>query len=300
MLILKGKTERMRAKISWIAFVCLLLGQKSLAQSDTLFPQSYLFADLALSLNSTKDELVSPLLYSGVHTSVRTGFARQTNKNRWEVSFLYSTGNLGSRAATVQREKAPTLQRFQLQFNYFFMLPSLSFKKWQFGVGPHVELFIVYRNNPEFDNAAFTFDHGNVLGVSGLASRIWVKKERKRSLWFLKWKQKPHRMQWDNQLSVGAVGWASRPTYQTITNYTGNEITLADLLYSSDNLFFGSVNKIVAISSQSSLAWEFFNGNQLKLNYHWNYYRLKNTSQDGQNQSEGSMNQLSISFFYAL
>jgi hypothetical protein len=270
------------------------------AQNDSAIVKDFLFVDVGGSLNSYKDELVSPLRYTGVHSSLRLGYEYRNKRSRWSVQFLATQGNLSSSAPTVQREQIPSAQRYQLNLNYDFKLPKIAFKKWNFTAGVELQTLVVNRENDEFDNASFTFDAATTLGPSITANRTWTKKKRTRSIWFLKWEQKPHKMRWNNRISTSLFGQASRPSYQTIFEYTSERQTLLNLMYNDENIFFGTVDRIFSLSTHSSISWHFFNGNELHLTYNWNYYRLANKTQDGRNTSEGGMNNFGIAFYYAL
>ena len=269
-------------------------------QYDSTKVRDYLYLDLGGSLSSCRDELVSPLRYTGIHSSIRAGYSNRKIKRQWLVEVLYTQGDLSSNALSVQREQIPSLQRYQFNFVYDFSLPSLQLNKWNFTVGLDAQGWLVYRENREFGNASFTFDQALTLGPTFTANKVWQKQKKERHLWFLSWNQKPHKMRWSNRFSTGLLGQASRPSYQTIINYTGENITVFDLITNEENLFFGLADQVFSLRTTSALSWEFFNGNELQIIYRWSYYSLQNKSQEGNNQSEGSMNTVGLAFYYSL
>lgn len=284
-----------------ITFFALLIGLSALAgEPDSLEVKDYFFLDIGGSINSCKDELVSPLRYTGVHSSMRAGYNNRKVNRQWTAEVLYTQGDLSSNAPTVQREQIPSLQRYQFNFIYDFSLPKFQLNKWDFTAGLDAQGWLVYRENREFGNASFTFDQALTLGPTFTANRVWQKQKRKRHMWFICWNQKPHKMRWSNRVSTGLLGQASRPSYQTIINYTGENMTIFNLITNDDNLFLGLTGQVFSLQTTSALSWEFFNGNELHLTYHWNYYSLQNRSQAGNNQSEGSMNTVGLAFYYSL
>ncbi|MAX80287.1 MAG: hypothetical protein CL843_08940 [Crocinitomicaceae bacterium] len=286
-------------QISYVLYLLLLLvGVNKVSYAQRQLDDAFFSFEGGFLLNSARDELVSPLRYTGLNSSFSLGMNWYRERHLSNLSLQFTGGSVYSTQDNTERGDPPSLSRINLNYDRLYQL-NFSFKKWDFYAGGSLANTFVYRVNDEFDNAAYTYDYYSTLGPAFGTIRRWQKEKRDRHLWFLKWHQKPHFMELSYQLSTGLIGVGIRPGYQVIQNFQGDD-SYWEVFTRDENVFAGTVNRIFSLDSRLKLTWFFLNGNAFSFNYQWNYYRLNNTRQSGDNVVEGSMNGFSTSLYLKL
>lgn len=248
-------------------------------------------------LATFKDQLVSSLRYTGFTVGAQTRYLRTTSKSNLQIRFGYATGTLRNSIDAFYRNDIPRFHRFNFIGNYSREWKELG--KWNFLPGAMIQSSVVTRTNQAFDNAAFVLDAFAVIGPTFRVERNWTKKERTRTLWFLKWQQQPHKMQLSAAVDCGLGGVGFRPEYQTISNITFNN-SLRERYFQQDNRFWGLANRIMTINTEVAISWTFLNGNALAVRYQWQYYQLNNTAQRSENRVQGALNTIGVSLITRL
>jgi len=281
-----------------VGLVLVFVACSGFAQQDSTQKVSRLNIGVGFGLNTWKDDMVSALRYDGTYPEVVLGWEEFKTNYRFTINGSFQRSTISNASALTDRDEPSQLTRFDL--NTFLQWPILKSTNlnWDFYAGVGNQTHYSYNLNDEFNNAGLTYSGFTALGPNLSVEKSWTRKSKSKKLWFLKWQRKARKLTLNNTLSTNLVGVGMRPQYQVISPFSsavdwGN-------IDESKTVFFGLPNQIFSVSNQLDFTWNFTNVNAIRLSYCWDYYRVENRKQSGENTIQQANNGLLISILMAL
>lgn len=215
----------------------------------------YIYVGSGYGSSNIRDEMTSPLRYSGGHFG---GFAKYYHKTDRYIFQISSTAMIGQMGNSFHKEEKGTLGPMSSfisinRFDYWVPIRKVLPNSWYWLVGGSSKNITWIRQNNEFTNSAFNFD---LLGTLAASSRI----ER-----IFNWRKSNRKMKISYDIAIPIFSTISRKPYNGISESE-------DFLESFNENVNAGFFKVFDLSMNTELTYYFKNGNQLVAIYTWNYY----------------------------
>ncbi|WP_276133664.1 hypothetical protein [Polluticoccus soli] len=242
-----------------LAILFFGLETHSFAQdTSTTCRQRYFTFGAGITGQSFYDEAISNIWYSNTgmapllgHFKIKNGHLSQL---LIEPSFLSLRTKRSGKLTPMKVSTVRVVTDYQLLYD----IDKWS-KRYDVKLGGLASLVAEYKEAPQLDNSAIVYDYALSLGVSGRAARqVRVLK---------------HDAELSLQLSMPLIAHAARPQYLNRIEFLDPENDLLGDVFSNAHIV--TLNKYLRVNSQLALRYHLNSGNDLRLAYHWDFYRLK-------------------------
>ena len=204
------------------------------------------------------DEAIAPMHFQKTGIAPALGFLRTSNKtiNRIEITGSYL--KLTSQQSRELIASAVLSIKARLGYSHLRKIKSLPYGINWYG-GGSLKLMFDLKQAPQLDNSAIIYDYALSLGA-----RTAFQKE-------LHWKKRNPVISLTLDLPV--LSHISRPPYLNRIEFIDpkNDL-LKDFIQESE---ITSLNDLFGINTLLELYYPISSGNQLRLSYDWDFYRMK-------------------------
>ena len=249
------------------------------SQDSTKYYPNYLFLQTGIDIVDNQNIKLSPAIYSGAGGGLEFGYFRNGKKFRQTVNIANHLGL----AFNLQSELESNQQVAYAGDLSYKILKKTNFSLFQneilMGAQWHVQAYVFF--NQSLGNSGIAYDIFSGLDYSFSNSK---------SIRFLK-----HNFIWQQDISVGLISVYLKEAY----NYPAPEgyvmVSGGDVKKIYESFHPKSLFGLARWDIKESLIKTLHNGNQLALNYRWQYYKLKI-----EKPRMAAIHSLSLSLFFNL
>jgi hypothetical protein len=231
---------------------CLVFSQnevktlhQTLSTTEETLPQKFFTMSLGATWHTRKDDLFSPLTYSGYGAELHTGSERISEKRFKQFDFWGNGNNIQSRV-----NQGYNYSAYGFRYGISYMQA--------YRILPQNPNFKLYVGGSVFHTSSMGYYPGNVNNIfsynapTGLAASAFLMK----NITFLKKK-------WvlSTQLAIPVLAYDARPSY----------IGFVDVQNLTKDFGIVSLNKLLNIDWRWQIDYPLSNGNRLRAIYRWDY-----------------------------
>jgi hypothetical protein len=220
--------------------------------------ERYFLFGTGITGQSFYDEAISGVWYSNTGMAPIIGHVKEKRNRVSQLLIEPSFLSLRSKRRDPLRPMKVSTVRLLTDYQLLYDMPRWS-GKYDVKFGGQLSLLGAYKEAPQLDNSAIVYDYALSLGVSGKASR---------PLRVLK-----HDAELSLQLSVPLVAHMARPMYMNRIEFLDTENDFLGDIFSNASIV--TLNRFARINSQLALRYHLKTGNDIRLAYHWDFYRMK-------------------------
>lgn len=248
---------------SLLAAVCIFLWTSAQAQDIAMaFPKArerFVITGIGITNQSFFDEAISNVRYQKGGLSPILGRVRTKNGGYTQLLIEPSYLSLQTNRSEKLRPMKTTTVRLAVDYQKLYAVPKWSNDRHTIQAGGYFSLLGVFKQAPQLDNSAVVYDYGLGLGVSARASMpVRVLK---------------HDCSLSYQLSIPLVANIARPLYLNRIEFLDPDNSFVNDIFGNSKIV--TVNKYLRFKSQLALDYRLKTGNQLRLAYCWDFYKMK-------------------------
>lgn len=242
-----------------LAFVYTINAQDAVMPrtESVVLKTQYLTIGAGSAYQTTNDEGMSPLRYQGQLVSAHLGYEATTMKKiqRWDLLFNYGF--------TKPNPYTNRNQVWEGYFDYVYLqrLRPIGDGYGNLYLGGAANILGNFRYNSRIVNTDLFYD---VFLSASIASAVDYQFKLKNRLFLVTY-----------QLSLPLLSYGFQPPYSGLFNVAPPEEAEQYVDEVLENSVLGSWNKFFGVKSVAELAYPLKKGNQLKLQYTWNFYSAK-------------------------
>ncbi|MCD6064643.1 MAG: hypothetical protein K0R82_2554 [Flavipsychrobacter sp.] len=222
------------------------------------FRQRYFLFGAGITGQSFYDEAISGTWYSNTGMAPLLGHFKIKNGHLSQLLIEPSFLSLRTKESDKLIPMRVSTVRVVTDYHLLYDIKKWS-KKYDVKLGGLASLVAEYKEAPQLDNSAIVYDYALSLGVSGRAAR---------NVRVLK-----HAAELSLQLSMPLIAHMTRPMYLNRIEFLDPENDLLGDIFGNADIV--TLNRYFRINSQLALRYHLSTGNDVRLAYHWDFYRMK-------------------------
>ena len=222
-------------------------------------PLRHFTTGLGLAAQVVNDEGAGPLTYRGPAFALCLGYIKE--KRSRSVSVLEFAAGLGTIRASNEGNlirSAGNLWRLDVDYAYLRRLQSDGIHPWELMLGGAYLFNGVVRYQPHLDNSAISYDVTNALGPSGMIRRRFFLRDQ-------------NMLSLSLRVDLPLIAHVIRPPYQNRIDFINPDTDILSEAFRRSA--FATLNRYQALRTDIEAGWAFANGNRIRLEYTWDFYR---------------------------